>query len=172
MNKIENFIESRNNKEIYYSDINNLSIELNFNTLDIVKLLLDTVYTDYAITESKYKRLDQESFRAEVVKHYGKCVITGNCCLRELQACHIIPVKENGSYDLNNGLLLNNAIHQSFDDFMWSINPETLNIETRDDYCGTIIIYGHNNSTVNIDRYNKELMKNIAWHYDKFKNSL
>jgi predicted restriction endonuclease len=170
MNQIENFIESQPNKKIFYSDINKLSTELNFNTLEPIKLLLETIYTDYKLMEHKNTRLTQEEFREKLINLYGRCIITGNKCLKELQACHIIPVQNEGKYDIDNGLLMNNGIHQSFDNYMWSINPETLEIETRDDYDGSIIMYGY--KMVNIDKNNKNLIKNIEWHYKQFKNKL
>ena len=48
-------------------------------------------------------------------KFNKKCIVTNDNCVRELTACHIIPIKENENYDIDNGLLLKESIHRTFD---------------------------------------------------------
>lgn len=119
------------------------------------------------ISEQKHKRLNQQEFRDIIIKKYKACVITNNQCIDELEACHIIEVKDNGSYDVNNGLLLERNLHSTFDKNYWCINPNTLEIEIKHDHNGTIIKY--NKQKVNIE-FNPILYNNLLVRYNLFYN--
>ena len=132
-------------------------------------LLLDEVYKEIKIVGNNKIRLEQKKFKKNLLKLYNnKCVITKNDNECELEACHIIPVSENGDYSNNNGLLLTKNLHSSFDRFEWSINPDTLKIENVNkkgsikEYIGNII---------NI-KMNPFLYINLKWHYEKFIEKL
>ena len=134
MNKLEQYLD--NNNILYTSDINDYE-KFGYDNYPLFKLhlnfLLENCY-DIEIKENKHHRLNQQQFRHELLKKYNsKCIITNEDCIDELEACHIIPVSDNESYELNNGLLLRSNIHKTFDKFLWSINPDTLIIEGKND---------------------------------------
>ena len=104
------------NKELFIADI---------------ELLIQIIYPNLKICQESNIRLSQTEFRNSLISYYdSKCVITQNESLEELEAAHIIEFKDNGDYDVNNGLLLEANLHKTFDRYLWTINPDTLKIET------------------------------------------
>jgi hypothetical protein len=67
-----------------YDNYKELKIDLNF--------LLYNLYTNINITnlQQKEQRLEQNSFRKELIKKYNKCLISHSIDI-ECEACHIIP---------------------------------------------------------------------------------
>jgi predicted restriction endonuclease len=58
---------------------------------------------------ARFQRSSQEqhNFRQTLLKLYnGKCAITGCSVVSTLEACHIVPFAEGGSYNPSNGILL------------------------------------------------------------------
>jgi hypothetical protein len=85
--------------------------------------------------ELKEKRLKQEEFHKQIIKRDKKCIIT-NRFSKVCQACHIIPFSicsEEQKYDPDNGLLLSADIHILFDNYLLSINPNTLQVILSDE---------------------------------------
>jgi len=83
------------------------------------------------IQDSKYQfskiRLGQSEFRKGLIERFGpKCIITNS---EIFEACHIIPFADSNNMFIDNGLLLNSQHHIMFDKYIWSINPDTLDIE-------------------------------------------
>ena len=75
-------------------------------------------------------RLSQKEFRKELLKKFNnKCIITNEDCLDELEACHLIPINEEESYNINNGIILTSNLHKTFDKYLWSINLNTLKMK-------------------------------------------
>ena len=75
-------------------------------------------------------RVGQEEFRNSLMKRFnGKCILTGAKNPSVLNACHIIPFSDTQNMHVDNGLLLYSAYHDLFDNYVWSINPKTLNVE-------------------------------------------
>ena len=96
-----------------------------------LELLLEQIYPDIKFNKESNSRPSQNEFRNNVIEQYGgKCIITNNTSLEELEASHIVEVKDYGDYSLNNGLLLEANLHKTFDRYYWSINPDTLEIES------------------------------------------
>ena len=119
--------------------------------------------------ENNYKlqkiRENQTLFRNKLIEKFKKCIISNSIEI-ECDAAHIIPVKNYGNYELNNGLLLCSNLHTTFDMFLWSINPITFEIivsEKRD--AGTIKTY--NNHCLK-NKLDKSYEYNLTWHYNKF----
>lgn len=96
---------------------------------------------EYLTYEDNEKRLNQINFRDEIINNYSKCIITNNECLDELEACHIIELNNGGTYDINNGLLIEKNLHATFDKYLWCINPDTLKIEVKEGHYGSIKKY-------------------------------
>lgn len=66
---------------------------------------------------NKVERPNQQSFREKLIERYGCCIITGSDNI-VCEACHIMPFavcSESDKYNINNGLLLRNDLHNLFD---------------------------------------------------------
>lgn len=136
MTKLEDFLDNYDNhelssniflryKEFNYDDDELFQIDLEF--------LLNNIY-NIKIVDNKTKRMGQEEFRNKLIERFNnRCIVSGNDCIDELEACHIIPVATNEDYSLENGLLLERNIHNTFDKYYWSINPDTFQIEILND---------------------------------------
>ncbi|KVX00447.1 HNH endonuclease [Shewanella frigidimarina] len=57
-------------------------------------------------------------------KYKSTCIVTGCKIESLLEAAHILPHSENGSYNFDNGLLLRSDIHNLFDSNLLSINSD------------------------------------------------
>ena len=169
MNKLEEYIKAQDNfiylnqinyKDFDYDSYDELELDLSF--------LIETLYPDYKVYNNRQQRLDQESFRKDLIKHYGKCIITGSTCIRELEAAHIIPFcDDNMNNNIYNGLLLKSNIHKTFDDYYWTINPYSLCIEIKENInAGEIIFY--KGQKVNI-KINNKILDNLNKRYNDFK---
>ena len=53
--------------------------------------------------------------------------------IQMLDGAHVVPVKNGGSDDLRNGLLLSASHHRAYDAHLWVVEPGTLRIVTRPD---------------------------------------
>ena len=66
------------------------------------------------IQSQSKKRLNQEKFRNQIVKRDKKCIVTGKNVPKEYDACHIVQIKDDENYDVNNRLLINKSINAYF----------------------------------------------------------
>ncbi len=171
MQKLEKYLDQYENKSLCDTIYNDYSL---FGYLDEklyrlhLDFMLNNLYNIKLVTHTR-KRLNQTEFREEILKKFNRtCVITGETCLDELTASHIIPISEEENYDVDNGLLLRENIHNTFDKFRWSINPETLTIEIKQNMnVGQIKEY--DGMKLNIE-LNSDIKRNLENHYKKFKN--
>lgn len=61
-------------------------------------------------------RPKQTVFRKELLKVYSKKCLLSNASVSEvLQACHIVPVKNNGKDSIDNGIILRSDLHLLYD---------------------------------------------------------
>jgi len=169
MSKLELYLDKYNNGEIDNGIYKRYS-EFDYLNEDLYKLHLDFMLKNLyniRIVENKRKRLGQTEYRTEMFKKFNnKCIITGETCKEELEASHIVPVHCNENYDIDNGLLLMRTLHSTFDAYKWSINPDTLTIETKKNQnVGTIKKY--ENKKVNLV-INEKLYNNLMNHYTTF----
>ena len=174
MNKLELYLDKNDNKEIIKDEIYdykkfNYNDEIIFN--NHLNFLLENIYNIKIIENDKSRvRLSQKEFRKELLKKFNKCIITNEDCIEELEACHLIPINEKESYNINNGIILTSNLHKTFDKYLWSINPNTLTIEINNNKnVGNIKKYVGNK--VNI-KLNDELFNNLNYHYINFINKL
>ena len=171
MNKLELYLDKNDNKEIIKDEIYdykkfNYNDEIIFN--NHLDFLLENIYNIKIIETDKSRvRLSQK----ELLKKFNnKCIIINEDCLDELEACHLIPINEEESYNINNGIILTSNLHKTFDKYLWSINPNTLKIEINNNKnVGNIKKYVGNK--VNI-KLNDELFNNLNYHYINFINKL
>jgi predicted restriction endonuclease len=119
------------------------------------------------LLDHKIVRLNQQEFKNNLLSKFNyRCCITGETCLAELSAAHIIPVKDENNYDLDNGLLIMENIHRTFDKLYWSINPYTGIIETLSNQnIGSIREYNNRKFTCLINNNMKLYLLN---HYNRF----
>ncbi len=171
LTKLENFLDIFNNstinkqmlynyKNFDFDDESLFNIHLNF--------LLENCY-NIIIKEEQKVRLNQKQFREQLLEKYnGKCIVSDEDCVHELEAAHIVPVAVDESYDIDNGLLLTKNLHSTMDKYLWAINPETLEIEIKKDQnVGQIKKYaGHKVNIV----LNDDLKNNLVVHYNNFIN--
>ena len=69
-------------------------------------------------------RLGQGGFRVSVIQAYERrCVVTGEKTLPALEAAHILSVKDQGTHETSNGLLLRRDLHALFDQHYLTIAP-------------------------------------------------
>ncbi len=173
MQKLEIYLDQYENKELsdnIYKDY----IKFGYKNEKIYRLDLDFLLTNVyniKITKITRKRLNQTQFRKEILKKFNNtCIVSNETCLDELTAAHIIPVGDKENYDIDNGLLLMENLHKTFDNFKWSINPETLVIEINNNVnSGSIKKY--DGKKLNI-KTNDVFKANLQYHYDKFKNGI
>jgi len=166
MNELEeylltnNTVNENNYKQFNYDSYEEFKIDLDF--------LLSNIYSDIHIInlQTREQRLDQDSFRKELIKKYNRCIISNSIDI-ECEACHIIPYSICKNFDVDNGLLLSSDLHKTFDKYCWSINPKTLKVEINKNIndCGKIKNY--EDTTVNI-KLNNRLYNNLSYHYDMF----
>ena len=109
----------------------------------------------------------QYEFRTKLIDRYDKCIITdmdNEVC----EAAHIIPFSESPNFDIDNGILLNLILHKLFDDYVWSINPDTLRIVVSDGGLKYDIL--KNNRKKHIERLENHrlTLDSIKIHFLKF----
>jgi predicted restriction endonuclease len=173
MEQLDHYLFNLDKKYIIKSDLLKKYNEFDYEDEDYMELDLDLLlavkYKHLKISETKEERKDQKKFRKKLLELYPECIITGNNCETELDAAHIIPHSEGGDYSINNGLILNTNIHRTFDKYLWSINPDTLVIECKNNYnIGTIKKYKNTKLNLNL---NKIIKKKLEYHYNIFKNN-
>ena len=131
-----------------------------------LQFLLENIYS-IKVIEYKHKRLNQKEFRKNIIKKFNStCIISNITCIDELTAAHIVPINEDENYDIDNGLLLVENLHKTFDKYIWSINPDSLQIEINPNIdVGSIKRY--NSNKVNL-QMNDMLYINLKMHYNEF----
>lgn len=173
LNKLEEYLDKLENTTVSNNDIYDYESfgyqdEYLFNIhLDF---LLEFCY-NIKIVENKKIRLNQKKFRKELFRKYNsKCIISDNDCIDEIKAAHIIPVADDESYDIDNGLLLTSTLHDTYDKYLWSINPETLQIEINETK-NVGQIKNYNRKKINLE-LNDDLKNNLLYHYNNFKRTI
>lgn len=78
-------------------------------------------------------RLGQASFRVMVTEAYHRrCAMTGESTLLALEAAHIVPYSEDGTHEIQNGMLMRADFHRLFDAGLVSVTPDlTIRISPR-----------------------------------------
>jgi predicted restriction endonuclease len=173
MDKLERFLDNYEGKEISYNMVNDYE-KFDYENDAIfqhhLKFLLKNCY-NITVKEQKKKRLSQGEFREMLLERYNnKCIVSGNDCDVELTAAHIVPFNVEESYDIDNGLILTETFHKTFDKYYWSINPDTLKIEI-DKKSNVGQIKRFVDMKLNI-KLNPTLKDNIMKHYSIFKNKI
>lgn len=171
INKLENFLDNLDNQEIAKTLLENYE-QFDYDNEYLFNLhlqfLLENCY-NIKLIENKRKRLNQKEFRKLLFKKFnGQCIVSHNDCEHELKAAHIVPIADGESYDIDNGLLLTSTLHDTMDKFLWAINPETLQIEIKENK-NVGQIKNYNGQKIKL-KLNQDLKNNLMVHYNKFIN--
>jgi hypothetical protein len=100
----------------------------------------------------------------------SKCIITDSLIT---EICYFTTKKSN-STDINNCFLLNKQHSEYFNKYIWSINPETFDIEINYDFISLddIFIKLLENKNLDILKQYPEMIENITEHYEIFLNNV
>ena len=143
------------------------------NLEDDIKLLFMVEYKVNPKTYTLQENRDyQQQLRNNAIRKYnGKCIISGKSDLLLLETAHIKQVFECNDYekkDDNNILLLWLDIHKYFDNYLLSINPDTLKVEIGNSVSKDNNMYKYNGKYIgNID-LGIETVKYLEHHYKVF----
>jgi putative restriction endonuclease len=67
-----------------------------------------------------------------VFQRYGpRCPLSGLAVPEMIEAAHIRPDSEDGTDDPRNGLPISASLHRAFDAYLFSIEPDSLNVVAR-----------------------------------------
>ena len=94
-----------------------------------------------------------------------RCIITDTLIT---EICYF--TKKYNPTDINNCLLLNKQHSEYFNKYIWSINPETFEIEINYDFISTddVFIKLLENKSLDILKQYPEMIENITDHYETF----
>nr|WP_000878399.1 HNH endonuclease [Helicobacter pylori] len=102
---------------------------VDFNFVDRLNASMNNILYYYPARNSFRPTGKQQLFRESVLRAYdNKCAITGKSlfingrCL--LEAAHIIPYRDGGSFAVNNGIALSYEMHKMFDNGLFSFEYE------------------------------------------------
>ncbi len=105
------------------------NVIVDFNLVDALSATMDNIVVYYSTQDNSRPAREQQLFREHVLEAYDyKCAITGkslfidNRCL--LEAAHIIPYRDGGSFAVNNGMALSYEMHKMFDNGLFSFEYE------------------------------------------------
>ena len=119
-------------------------------------------------------RRGQGKFRNNILEIYeSECVIT-NCKIPDvLQAAHIFPYNGKETNKPDNGLLLRTDIHDLFDMFLISIEPESLIIKISPKlFNSSYDKYNNKKMKIPSGKILRPSSKALTWHYNKFTEML
>lgn len=116
-------------------------------------------------------RIGQGTFRVMVTEAYNRrCAISGEKTLPVLDAAHIVPFSEQGSYAVKNGLLLRKDIHTLYDRGYITITPSyhiEVSSRLKEDYGNGKIYYAYHGSqmpNLPLDERERPSPEYLQWH--------
>ena len=124
----------------------------------------DSVYINTNIRNPQL----QNEYRKAIIQRFNKCIISdydSEVC----EAAHIVPFSESENFEIDNGLLLNCVLHNLFDKYYWSINPDTFCIEIFKPDTSNIysILKEYDNKYIEILKEYPKIKEYLKNHYDK-----
>ena len=160
--------------EYEYETIFNDMIASNYSYNEVRLYFLIGYQIDISEPEYQFskKRMGQEEFRLGLIERFeSKCILTNSSTF---EACHIVPFADLNSMNIDNGLLLNAQHHKLFDDYAWSINPQTLFVEINYSIADSsdMFIKMLKNCRLPFLKSYPNTLKYLAKHYQKFRSYL
>jgi len=152
--------------ELVYDKYESFGYDNEYTFIEDLNFFVDKVYK-LSVYDDNQKRIKQQEFKNVLIDKYETCIISGSNCHSESVAC-CIQFSEDINYVLSNGILLKKNLSDTFNKYLWSINPNTLMVEVRDNIdVGEIKKY--KNYELGIEVSN-EMYLNLLDHYYKFIN--
>ena len=121
----------------------------------------------YILQSIDYKSIIECPFTGLKVEYPSEFTIMRASHIKAYKDCK--DVKE--AYDIYNGFLLSANADALFDKYLLSVNPETLRIECSNAISPKLKSEIHLNKTLSKRYVNKEVVKYLEYHYDKFLKS-
>jgi predicted restriction endonuclease len=118
------------------------------------------------------KKINRLPFRDKLMKRFDyKCMIDpDNYNLpTDCEACHIIPVHKFNDYNINNGLFMNKLVHEYFDRYELSINPDSNKIELKGKAMEQNQLKRLDGKIINILEKYHAIKYYLTIHYNEFK---
>lgn len=170
-NNLMDLMKNRKKENIF----SNLPLLIRTFNIEDIDLALYIMFgkEDVNIIEERKKRMEQHKLRQIVVARDKKCIITGNH-EKQCDTAHIKPEIEcskEEKLDPDNCILLDKSLHKLFDDYFWSINPNTFRIEVTEEVKDdpTFSIYQYRDKKIKLL---SEQLKFIKLHYNNFINNM
>lgn len=181
---IKNFLQTAmiidQNNRIIYNKNKIESILLELNDIDL-KALFDIHNPKTKLSRSRNR---QDKFRMEVLKNFNyKCALTGDPITIKrnqfddifiLEAAHIIPVSEGGSFSYKNGISLTPELHRIFDLDLFAFeyvhnNKLKVIVTNSNNVKDNGILKSISNKIIDLDKLQKGVPDKIAIQYRKEK---
>ena len=153
-----------NDKELFILHIEFLKNIYNFEIRENI---------DELINHNRGGRVEAKNWSERVKNYYNnRCILSNDINIKKLEACHIIEIKDKETNELThniyNSLCLTGDFHKLFDDYSWTINPETLRVEISDNYeYDDLEEYRDKKIEIN----NEITIKALEHRYKKFNNN-
>jgi hypothetical protein len=155
--------------ELVYDKYESFGYENEYTFIEDLTFFVDKVYK-LPVYDDNQKRIKQQEFKNVLLEKYETCIISGSNCISELEACIISGFNSHSSNDyvLSNGILLKKNLSDTFNKYLWSINPNTLIVEIKNN-----VDVGEIKKCKNYElgiEVNNEMYLNLLDHYNKFIN--
>lgn len=119
--------------KVALAPLNRMAAEMTRRNVDELDTPTSAVADREVRTVTTSARVRNAGFRAGVLARHGaRCVCCGMALPELVEAAHIVPVANDGSDSPSNGLPLCPTHHSAFDRHLFSINPDTLEIQLAD----------------------------------------
>lgn len=125
--------------------------------------LVKACRADLSTLDRKY---NYDYFGITVRNRDQRCRVTGYDS-RQCEVAHIRPLHERYNFDPDNGLLLSSDLHHLFDQYWWSVNPDTGLVEVRPNHLKLSVNQFHNQPFYG-DHLNQLTWKLLREHYQAF----
>ena len=144
----------------------------------IIELSSSIDFDPLSIDDGREKKLravahrqGQKKFRNEVLQAYQfKCAFTKCDVEQVLQAAHIVPYNGSKTNNIRNGILLRSDIHDLYDMFFISINPNNYEIVLSTFLKGSYLNYLDCQKISLPEMLNEYPDKQVLeWHYNQFQ---
>lgn len=134
--------------------------EFGFSSIELFKCAIEynMLLRGINFYKEEKERYYQKKFSKKIFARDIKCIVTSKGIASEFEACHIVSVYDGGDYSKSNGILLTRNLHSLYDKYLWSINPDTLCIDTisnDENIVGSIVNYLGKKVNLNPDYFMK-----------------
>jgi hypothetical protein len=116
-------------------------------------------------------RRGQARFRNALRKRYGdQCQVSGCELLDVLEAAHIWPLRGDTDNHPENGLLLRSDLHTLFDLFLFSIDPDSLEVQLAPDLLKVDLYKALQAKKIRVSRSARPALEPLRRHWRSFQS--